>query len=93
MSVKEGKFEKGENALLDSLGWQKGVRSFNFADGHVTIVWVKAIIPAGPKKLQEAKGIITADYQTYLDKQWIKELREKYPVVIDQTVKAALFTK
>ncbi len=93
IGLKEGKFEKGENSLLDSLGWQKGVRSFNFPDGHVTIVWVKEIIPAGPKKLQEAKGIITADYQTYLDKQWIKELREKYPVKIDQAVKASLFSR
>lgn len=93
VGLKESKFEKGENSLLDSLGWKKGVNSYNFPDGHITIVWIKDIIPAGPKKLQEAKGIITADYQTYLDKEWIKELREKYPVKVDQAIKTALFSK
>jgi len=30
--------------------------------------------------------LVTADYQEYLEKEWIKALRAKYPVVINQAV-------
>jgi len=33
--------------------------------------------------LNEA-GIITADYQNYLEKEWIRDLRVKYQVVVNR---------
>jgi peptidyl-prolyl cis-trans isomerase SurA len=39
-----------------------------------------------PKTLDEARGLVTADYQTYLEKEWIKELKEKYPVAVNEDV-------
>lgn len=44
------------------------------------------MIPAEPKKLNEARGMITADYQNFLEKEWIKELRAKYAVDLDSAV-------
>jgi peptidyl-prolyl cis-trans isomerase SurA len=44
------------------------------------------MLPPQPKELSEAKGIITADYQSYLEKQWINELRSKYKVKINEEV-------
>ncbi|MDA3911131.1 MAG: peptidylprolyl isomerase [Bacteroidales bacterium] len=38
------------------------------------------------KALHEARGVITADYQNYLEKQWIKSLHEKYEVKIHEDV-------
>ncbi len=38
------------------------------------------------KALSEARGVITADYQNYLEAQWIKELHEKYEVKIHEDV-------
>jgi peptidyl-prolyl cis-trans isomerase SurA len=37
-----------------------------------------------PKALKDIKGIVISDYQNYLEKNWIAELREKYPVVVNQ---------
>ena len=34
------------------------------------------------KSLSEARGTVMADYQDYLDAQWVEELRDKYPVDI-----------
>ena len=34
----------------------------------------------------EAKGLVINDYQAKLEAEWIKELRKKYPVIIDQKV-------
>ncbi|NTW24046.1 MAG: hypothetical protein HGA37_05050, partial [Lentimicrobium sp.] len=43
-----------------------------------------------PKKLNEARGIITADYQNFLEKQWIKELRAKYPYEVNAEVLSSI---
>jgi peptidyl-prolyl cis-trans isomerase SurA len=37
-----------------------------------------------PESYSDVMGILTSDYQTYLESQWIKELRRKYPVIVDQ---------
>jgi hypothetical protein len=39
-----------------------------------------------PKSLEEARGMITADYQNYLEQGWLTQLRGKYEVVINQDV-------
>ena len=36
------------------------------------------------KTFEEAKGLAISDYQTYLEKEWIKSLKQKYPVTINQ---------
>lgn len=55
-------------------------------NNSVVFVDVIGIIEPAPKTLDEAKGIITADYQNYLEKEWIKQLRAKYPVSVNQDV-------
>lgn len=39
-----------------------------------------------PEDYTDVRGLVTADYQEYLEKEWIKMLREKYPVKINQKV-------
>ena len=39
-----------------------------------------------PKSISEARGLITADYQTFLEKEWIEQLKKKYTVTVDRTV-------
>jgi peptidyl-prolyl cis-trans isomerase SurA len=38
------------------------------------------------KTIPEAKGLITADYQNYLEKQWIASLRSKYQFTVEKEV-------
>ncbi len=49
------------------------------------------LVPPSDKELSECKGLVAADYQKLLEKNWLDELRAKYPVVIDETVKNKLF--
>ena len=46
----------------------------------------KKVLPPSPKSLDEAKGLITAEYQNLLEKEWIASLRAKYPVNVHQDV-------
>jgi len=36
--------------------------------------------------LDEAKGLITSDYQNHLEQEWVKELRAKYDFKVDQAL-------
>ncbi len=76
--------EKGENALIDA---QKGVSGPGpvLEDGGAsTFVIVKGQRSPEPKELDEARGQITSDYQEFLESEWLKSLKEKYPVSINQ---------
>ncbi len=47
---------------------------------------VQRITPPRPKTIGEARGFIVADYQEYLENQWMKELAREFPVKINETV-------
>ncbi len=78
---------KGENKIVDA-NWKATTTAYakDEKDKRFYIYKVAKIMPPSPKKLDEARGIITSDYQTYLEKEWLKSLRSKYKVEVDQSV-------
>jgi len=58
----------------------------NDETANFTLVKVHKIIEPQPMLLKEAKGRVINDYQDYLDQQWIKELKNQYPVKIKKKV-------
>lgn len=50
------------------------------------IVKIEALIEPRIKTLDEARGYVVADYQDYLEDQWVESLREAYEVEIDEEV-------
>ncbi len=63
---------------------EKGIRD---CKRHRVKSWYLLIHPsAHAQNFGEIRGQATADYQNYLDQQWIAELRAKYPVNINQEV-------
>ena len=42
------------------------------------LILVNDVLEPTPKTLKEARGLVTADYQNFLEKEWISELRGKY---------------
>jgi peptidyl-prolyl cis-trans isomerase SurA len=86
LSVAEGKYQKGQNEFVDKVVWFEGVSDDVVSGDNVAIVNILEILDPEPKELADAKGIITADYQNYLEKVWIKELRAKYKVTVYKDV-------
>ncbi len=84
VSFENSKHEKGHHETLDKMNWTKGAVSEDKtnADGRITFVKINDILAPAPKLLNEAKGFIISDYQEYLEKSWIAELKAKYPVQI-----------
>jgi peptidyl-prolyl cis-trans isomerase SurA len=95
VSIIPGIFEKGDNKAIDQVEWKSGTTTEVTSDVEklVTIIRIREVLPAGPKELDEARGIVTADYQTYLEQEWVKQLKEKYPVVINNEVLQQLVAK
>lgn len=44
------------------------------------------IKPPKTRSFNECKGYVVAAYQEFLDKQWLQQLKAKYPIVINKTV-------
>lgn len=56
----------------------------NNADGTTSFAYILNVYtqPA-PRSYTEAKGLVIADYQDQLEKEWIRELKRKYPVAVN----------
>lgn len=80
------KFSKGDNDIIDVIVWESGIKETIERDNLYVIVYVNKALNPEPKLLDEARGLITADYQNYLEKQWLNELHAKYKVEINKDV-------
>ena len=83
INIQESSFEKGDNEEVDKTGWNPGLGENFESEGLTSFVFIRSVSEPQIKKLDEARGLITADYQNYLEKAWIAELRAKYPVNVD----------
>lgn len=94
LSTIEGKYEKGQYEVVDKIEWKPGLSPLEKVnDSTYRFVLVKRIAGPEPKSLKEAKGYIVSDYQEYLEKTWLAELRKKYPIAVDEAVLRSLIKK
>ena len=84
--ITDNTFEKGDPLPSGGFGWGKGFLKVLQDNGKTMVIVVNKILPPMPKLFNEIRGQVTADYQNYLDQQWIGTLRTKYPVVINNVV-------
>ena len=85
--AKEQLLEPGRSTALDNMEWKAGAVSnvdVNRRDNSVSFFKIEAILPPSPKTLDEARGYVIADYQDYLEKKWVDELRTRYSVKINK---------
>jgi peptidyl-prolyl cis-trans isomerase SurA len=86
VNIKEKTYEKGLDSFADKLTWKKGAYLSLPDKGKYYFYYVKNVLPESTKKLSEARGLYIADYQNYLESNWVKHLREKYKVTINEPV-------
>jgi peptidyl-prolyl cis-trans isomerase SurA len=88
LSVENITYLKGENKNVDA-NWKQGIAEKNIlndADKKVMVIVVNKISPKTPKTLGECRGLVTADYQNYLETEWINYLKNKYKVKVNEDV-------
>ena len=86
--VRKGYYQKGDNQYVDQTEWKVGVRNEipSTVDQSTTIVCIREVRKPEPKTLKEARGLVTSDYQVELEQKWVKSLKERYPVKINEKV-------
>lgn len=82
--VEKGIFKKGDNALVDHEVFGVDTVEKPMKDYPYAAVFGKKL--KAPKTYSDVKSLVVADYQEYLEKQWVAQLREKYPVTVDREV-------
>ena len=84
VDIQHVEFEKNSKDIGD-IEWKTGAMTPLILDpGKVTYSFkkVQKLVPAKIKTLAEARGYVVADYQDYLEKQWIESLGKEFNVVI-----------
>jgi len=83
LKTEQGLYAKGTNKAIDYYVFRLG--DFKPASDY-PIVFVDGKLLSNPECCDDIKGQVVQDYQAYLDKEWLKQLRAKYPVSINQEV-------
>ncbi|MBO6631983.1 MAG: peptidyl-prolyl cis-trans isomerase, partial [Psychroserpens sp.] len=73
-------FEKGDTSLPDNFQFKEGVSDVLSHNDAYHVLLVKEVIPSGLKSMEEARGRVVSDYQTYLENEWIKSLSERFEI-------------
>lgn len=89
LSAEEITIEKGKSIEASQLGtqWKSGIvtnAALNPTSNDMEFYKIEKILPVSTKALDESKGYIIADYQDFLEKEWVDSLRKKYAVQISK---------
>lgn len=76
---------EGDNQIVDNVAFG-GVRPDTSKSRWTDYFSYEGTILSQPQSAQDVKGLVSTDYQQVLEQEWIKQLREKYPVVVDTKV-------
>ena len=81
ITIEESRLEVGLNPVVDAafaaLG-ETGMTTPEEVDGQLRFVQIREVTAPAPKTLDEARGKVIADFQDFLEKTWIAELRAQY---------------
>ncbi|WP_294742783.1 peptidylprolyl isomerase [uncultured Prevotella sp.] len=83
--VEKGIFKKGDNALIDSIVFKKDTTVTHLTDYPIDAVYGK-LLKKGPEDYTDVRGLVVADYQEALEKEWVADLRRKYAVKVNEEV-------
>ncbi|TYB79599.1 peptidylprolyl isomerase [Bizionia myxarmorum] len=84
-----GIMDMEHQALTSDIAFEKGVSKIYQHNDAFVVANIKAVLPKAPKTYDEAKGQIISDYQVVKEEKWLKDLEQKYPIQVNETV----FTK
>ena len=79
-----GLMDAQDQALPENFEFKSGLsKIYKHSNGFV-IVMVKDLYPSTHKTLDEAKGNVVGDFQTFKENTWIEELKNKYNINVNE---------
>ena len=85
VKIDKGLFVQGENKEVDfQIFKQKEKPEVSKEFPYVFVIGKS--LKSEPEDYTDVRGLVTADYQEFLEQEWIKTLKSKYPVDIKQNI-------
>jgi len=85
VKIDKGLYVQGENKAVDKFVF-KTKDKFVPATDYPFVFTAGKVLKKTPEDYTDVRGLVTADYQEYLEKEWIQALRAKYTVSVDQNI-------
>jgi len=85
VKIEKGLYVQGENKVVDNQIF-KTKDVYTPAAEYPYVFVVGKMLKNTPEDYTDVRGLVTADYQEYLEKEWIQSLRGKYPYTVNQEV-------
>ena len=87
-----GTFQREDRPALRDIDWKPGhYTSQNGNTFHLIVV--NKMVPAGALSFEDARASVITEYQNELEKNWLAELRKKYPVKVNDKTKKYVVEK
>jgi peptidyl-prolyl cis-trans isomerase SurA len=78
-----GSFQKNDRPVLAKISFAPGIQAAE-NNGMNYLVCVNKVLSPGRMSFDEARPSLLSDYQTFLEKKWLAQLKKKYPVKINK---------
>jgi peptidyl-prolyl cis-trans isomerase SurA len=85
LSITEGKWIAGDDADINKISWTPGLHPFT-KNGFPSLINIRKVNEPVPLPLNEVQADMISGYQDWLTEEWIKKLKKKYTVKIDNQV-------
>ena len=83
--VEKGLFKKGDNKLIDRECFKVAGVTVDSVKGYpIDAVYGKML--KKPEEFSDVRGLVTADLQDEMEREWVAALRKKYTFVVDERV-------
>lgn len=90
LAITDSVFSQGDNELIDkhvfSLDWDLIQKSDVILCDNNKIIYVVDLLPSSHQLLEEIKGLVISDYQSFLETEWLSELAKKHTIVINDSL-------
>ena len=90
--VEQGLFQREDRPVLAKISWKPGLYPVE-SGGMYYLAYITEVLPPGPMTFEESRANVISDYQDHLERQWLEQLRKKYPVKVNEKVKKNVFAK
>lgn len=87
--VRQATITRNNFEYSQDIPWQKGEYTIQKEDRTLYVI-IHEILPARAQTYEEARGNVIADYQVYLEQEWLSSLKNQYPVEINEVELAKL---
>lgn len=87
--VEKGIFKKGDNGIVDRNEYGIADAKIKDVKGFPNTASYGKMLNA-PEEMSDVRTLVVADYQDAMEKEWVKTLKAKYPVVINEEILATV---